>query len=131
MEDKQRRMGELVALLNHCEVYAPAACCCGGQLVLSTEAQCSMFEGYTRAHVPLNSFDDGTTAEVCVQIGRKQRCVRLFATRRRLVLPTYDEVYIIRITVLPCLVIHNLLPVEVDFAISDNQNTRSGTGMVR
>ena len=122
---------ELVALLNHCEVYAPAACCCGGQLVLSTEAQCSMFEGYTRAHVPLNSFDDGATAELCVQIGRKQRCVRLFATRRRLVLPTYDEVYIIRITVLPCLVIHNLLPVEVDFAISDNQNTRSGTGMVR
>lgn len=121
----------LLSLPNHCEVYAPAACCSSGELVLSTEAQCSMYEDYTRARIPLSGFDGDATAERCVQIGRKKRCIRLFATQRRVVLPTYDEVRIVTITLLPCLVIHNLLPVEVSFAISDDQNTRSGLLVVR
>ena len=89
------------------------------------ETQCSKFEGYTVAHIPMRSFDDATTNEQCIQVGRKQCCIRLFATRKSVLLPNHEEASLVTVVILPCLVIHNLLPVTIRFAISDDKNTRS------
>ena len=115
----------LDSIPNHCEVFAPASCCHDGVLVLSMETQCSKFEGYTVAHIPVKSFDDAATSEQCIQVGRKQCCIRLFATRKSVLLPNHEETSLVTVVILPCLVIHNLLPVTIRFAISDDKNTRS------